>query len=63
MPPCQKRGYGVFTADGKFLAFDDAGNAKALETLQASKQKDNLRVSVTDEVVRDTIKVSMLKLQ
>jgi hypothetical protein len=47
MPPCQKSGYGVVTADGKFLAFDDFGNAKAFETLQASKQKDNLKVSVT----------------
>jgi hypothetical protein len=63
MPPCQKSGYGVFTADGKFLASDDADNAKALETLQASKQKVNLKVSVTGEVVRDSIKVSVLKLQ
>ena len=33
MPPCQKSGYGVFTADNKFLAFDESGNAKALKAL------------------------------
>ena len=26
MPDCVKAGYGVFTADGKYLTFDQAGN-------------------------------------
>jgi hypothetical protein len=63
MPPCQKSGYGVFTTDGKFLTFDDAGKTKALEALQASQKKDNLKVSVTGDVAGDTIKVSRVKLQ
>jgi hypothetical protein len=63
MPPCQKSGYGVYTTDNKFLTFDDAGNAKALTALNASKKKDNLKVRVTGDVQGDTIKVANLKLQ
>lgn len=63
MPPCQKSGYGVFTADGKFLTFDDTGNAQALAALQKSKKKDDLKVMVNGDVKGDTIKVATLKLQ
>ena len=63
MPPCEKSGYGVVTTDNKFLAFDDAGNAKALAALKASKKKDNLRVQVTGDVQGDSIKVANLKLR
>src|SRR5690348_7611990 len=63
MPPCQGSGYGVFTPDGKFLTFDDGGNAKALAALQASQKKDNLKVTVRGDVQGDTIKVTSLKLQ
>jgi hypothetical protein len=63
MPPCQKSGYGVYTTDNKFLTFDDAGNAKALVALNASKKKDNLKVRVTGDVQGDTIKVANLKLE
>lgn len=62
MPDCQKSGYGVFTADGKFLALDEAGNTQAVQALKASKKKDNLRVKVSGELQGDTIKVSTLKL-
>jgi hypothetical protein len=62
MPPCQQSGYGVFTADNKFLTFDEAGNAQALKALQASKKKDDLKVQVTGDVQGDTIKVTNLKL-
>ena len=60
MPPCQKSGYGVFTSDNRFLTFDDAGNAKALAALNASKKKDNLKVQVTGDVQGDSIKVADL---
>jgi hypothetical protein len=63
MPDCEKSGYGVFTADKKYLVFDSAGNEQALEALKASKKKDNLKVKVTGEVDGDTIKVASLKLQ
>jgi hypothetical protein len=62
-PPCQKSGYGVFTSDNKFLTFDAAGNEKALAALKATKQKDNLKVTIDGEVQGNTIKVASLKLQ
>src|SRR5215475_6035698 len=42
MPACQKSGYGIFTDDNKFLAFDAAGSRKALEAIKASKKLDDL---------------------
>jgi hypothetical protein len=62
MPPCQQSGYGVYTADNKYLTFDDAGNTKAIAALKKSKKKDDLKVTVTGDVQGDTIKVSNLKL-
>jgi hypothetical protein len=62
-PACQKSGYGVFTADNKFLALDAAGNAKAVAALKATKKTDNLKVTVEGDVQGDTIKVVSLKLE
>jgi len=62
-PACQKSGYGVYTSDGKFITFDEAGNQKALAALKASKKADNLKVQVTGDVQGDTMKVASLKLQ
>jgi hypothetical protein len=61
-PACQKSGYGVFTSDGKWLSFDEAGNKQALVALNASKKADNLKVTVTGDVQGDMIKVTDLKL-
>lgn len=60
---CQKSGYGIFTADNKFLALDASGNAKAAAALKATKKTDNLMVTVEGDVQGDTVKVSSLKLQ
>jgi len=62
MPACQKSGYGVYTADNKYITFDDAGNTKAIAALKKSKKKDDLKVTVTGDVQGDTIKVANLKL-
>ena len=62
MPACQKSGYGVFTYDNKFLAFDGPGNQKALGALKASKKEDDLKVEVTGEIQGDSIKVVSLRL-
>jgi hypothetical protein len=60
---CEKSGYGVYTADGKWLAFDDAGNKKAVAALKGSKKTEDLRVSVMGDVNGDMIKVASLKFQ
>lgn len=62
MPPCEKSGYGVFTADNRFLTFDPAGNAKALEALKASTKKDDLKVTVVGAIKGQTIDVAAIKL-
>src|SRR5262245_11795000 len=59
---CVKNGYGIITADGAFLAFDAAGNEKALAALKATKSTDHLRVTVTGERQGDSIKVATLSL-
>jgi hypothetical protein len=63
MPECQKSGYGVFTYDNKFLAFDENGNRLALAAIKASKKIDDLQVEVTGQVNGNIIKVASLKLQ
>ena len=63
MPACQKSGYGIFTWDQKFLAFDAAGNRKALELIKTSKKLDDFEVEVTGTVEGDIIKVESIKLR
>jgi hypothetical protein len=62
MPDCVKAGYGVFTADGKFLTFDAGGNQKAEQALKASKKKDNVKVQVTGDQSGDSMKVTAVKI-
>jgi hypothetical protein len=62
MEDCVRTGYGVFTADGKFLPFDAAGNKKALAALKATKKQNDLHVTVTGDVSGDSIKVASLKI-
>lgn len=59
---CATSGYGILTADKKFIKFDDAGNAKAQEALKASEKKDHLRVDVSGDLQGDTLKVTAIKL-
>ena len=63
MPDCEMSGYGVFTTDNRFLAFDGAGNGQASAALKASQKKDNLKVKVSGQIDGDTIRVASLKLQ
>lgn len=62
MPDCAKSGYGVFTADGKFIVLDQAGNRKAEQALKASTKKNDIRVQVTGEQTGDTIKVAAIRI-
>lgn len=59
---CEKSGYGVIAADGTYLKFDAAGNAKAIVALKASKKADHLRATVEGERQGDEIKVRALTL-
>ncbi len=59
---CEDGGYGILTADGKYLKFDDAGNKKALAALHSTKQTDHVRATVEGTVSGDEIKVTALTL-
>jgi hypothetical protein len=59
---CEQSGFGIVTADKKFLKFDADGNKKIAEALKASDKTDHLRVNVSGDVEGDTIKVTSVKL-
>jgi len=61
-PRCSSSGYGVVTADGKFVKFDESGNAKALAALKASDKEKDLKATVTGTMDGDVIKVESIKL-
>jgi hypothetical protein len=64
MPGCSKSGFGVVLADGKFLKFDETGNAMALKRLKApaAKEKD-LKAKVSGSLDGEVIKVESFELQ
>jgi hypothetical protein len=64
MPNCAKSGFGLVLQDGKFLKFDEAGNAMALKRLKAPdvKEKD-LKAKVDGSLDGEVIKVASFELQ
>jgi len=59
---CEDGGYGILTAEGKFLKFDAAGNEKAAKALEATSKTDHLRATVEGSVSGDEIKVASVKI-
>ena len=59
---CGDAGYGI-VVDGKFIKFDEKGDALAAEALKNSDKKDHLRANVTGELKEDVIEVTALTLQ
>ncbi len=59
---CAGSGFGILTADGKYLKLDEEGNKKATAALKDSMKTDHVRASVTGELDGDTIKVKSLTL-
>src|SRR6266853_3855352 len=60
---CAKGGYGLVLPDGKFVKFDEAGNAKALTTLKATSKEKDLKAKVSGTLDGDTVQVSSIELQ
>jgi type 1 fimbria pilin len=57
---CMDSGLGVF-ADGKFIAFDADGTAKAKAALEASKKDKGAKFKVTGTVTGDTMKLTKIE--
>lgn len=60
---CAKSGYGMVTADGKFLKFDEAGNARTLAALKKATREKDLKAKVTGTLDGDVLKVQAIELQ
>src|SRR5215467_8909290 len=50
---CAKSGYGLVLSDGKFVKFDEAGNAKALAALKATSKEKDLKAKVSGSLDGD----------
>ena len=60
---CAKTGFGLVTSDGKFVKFDEAGNAKAQEALKSTAKDQDLMVKVTGTLDGDIIQVESLTIR
>lgn len=59
---CAGSGYGILTADGKFLKFDQTGDQQSLKLLKSTDKKDHLRVTVDGDEKDGTIAVKSIHL-
>jgi hypothetical protein len=60
---CAKSGFGVVTADGKFLKFDEAGNAKTLAALKKMSKDKDLKAKVTGTADGDVLKLERIEFE
>ena len=60
---CAKGGYGVVLPDGKFVKFDETGNAKALAALKASSKEKDLKARVSGQLDGDVVAVEAIQIQ
>jgi hypothetical protein len=60
---CSKSGYGLVLGDGKFVKFDEGGNAKALNLLKSTNKEKDLKAKVSGSLHGDVIKVETIELQ
>jgi hypothetical protein len=60
---CAKSGYGLVLADGKFVKFDEGGNAKALAVLKSTGKEKDLKAKVSGSFDGETVQVSSIDLE
>jgi hypothetical protein len=60
---CSKSGFGMVTAEGKFLKFDEAGNARTFSVLKKATKEKDLKAKVTGTVAGDLLKVETIEFQ
>ena|ERR1041385_7573580 len=60
---CAKSGFGVVTAEGKFLKFDESGNARTLSALKKLAKDKDLKAKVTGTLDGDLLKVDAIEFQ
>jgi hypothetical protein len=60
---CAKGGYGLVLPDGKFVKFDESGNAKALAALKATAKEKDIKARVSGSLDGEVIKVDAIQIQ
>lgn len=60
---CSKSGYGLVTADGRFLKFDEAGNARALGALKKLSKEKDLKAKVSGTLDGEVLRVEAIEFQ
>ena len=60
---CAKSGYALVTSDGKFLKFDEKGNAKALAALKTTSKENDLKAKVDGSMDGDVLAVSSISIE
>lgn len=60
---CAKGGFGLVLPDGKFVKFDESGNARTLKLLKASTKEKDLKAKVTGTLQGEVIKVAAIDWQ
>jgi hypothetical protein len=58
---CAKSGFGLVTADGKFLKFDEAGNARTLAVLKKMGKDKDLKAKVSGTLDGESLKVESIE--
>lgn len=60
---CAKGGFGLVLADGKFIKFDETGNARAVQALKKTTKDKDLKVKVSGKLDGEVIAVESLEIQ
>lgn len=60
---CSNGGYGLVLLDGKFVKFNETGNAKALAALKATSKEKDLKAKVSGSLDNDVINVESIEIQ
>jgi hypothetical protein len=60
---CAKGGFGLVLPDGKFVKFDETGNARTLKLLKTSTKEKDLKAKVTGTLQGEVIKVASIEWQ
>jgi hypothetical protein len=60
---CAKGGFGLVLSDGRFIKFDESGNARTLKVLKDSTKEKDTKAKVTGALSGEVIKVQAIELQ
>jgi hypothetical protein len=60
---CAKSGFGLVLPDGKFVKFNEAGNAKSLAVLKSISKEKDIKAKVTGTLDGDVIQVQSVEIQ